>query len=392
MQTPDSRDIIHNLLANDQTDDLLRAALHHSGDAAQDGDVLRALMQAALAEGDMETVRNTAIQLVDTGIALGNVILALEGICLSRNVEGDAEAATEQLLDAIDARGFSTEDTCEYPEWTLDIEGAREAYADLPPSATILAIFNENVLPDSTEAFGWVSLWPHLTRESRKVLIELLHFEMGMADTPVLSPPRLEVAWAISGEFAIEDRLFRSVPGSLIMRSTDEALLQSGRHMRLVGLNAEQWKDFRTRDDVKRALEQKKIRARAVHTLIVRSRDRSVLDEEQMHELLRSGRMMHLGGGTSARDHARVALLLDGRGSFSIHADDAVVTQELRLGTLLHIPSGLALDEADITLLYWRIEQFEDVAPLDAYEVTRLAAPEEDPASDDTNSTQQKSL
>lgn len=393
MQTPDSRDIIHNLLANDQTDDLLRAALHHSGGASQDGDVLRALMQAALAEGDMETVRNTATQLVDTGIALGNALLALEGICLSRNVDGDAAEATERLLDAIDARGFSTEDTCEYPEWAIDVDAAREAYADLPPAATILAIFNETVLPESTEAFGWVSLWPHLSRDSRKTLVELLHFEMGLSDTPVLSPPRLEVAWAISGEFAIEGRLFRTVPGSLIMRSADEALLQSGRHMRLVGLNAEQWKEFRTRDDVKRALEQKKIRARAVHTLIARSHEGASLDEEKMHQLLRSARMMHLADGTSARDHARLALLLDGRASFSIHEEDKIVTQELRPGTLLHIPSGLALDEAEITLLYWRKEQFEDIAPLETYQVTYLAtAKNAPPAADSADSTQQKAL
>lgn len=391
MQTPDSRDIIHNLLANDQTDDLLRAALHHSGQASQDGDVLRALMQTALAEGDMETVRDTATQLVDTGIALGNMVLALEGICLSRNVDGDAEGATERLLDAIDARGFSTVDTCDYPQWTLDIDGAYESFEELPPSATILAMFNETMLPESSDAFGWVSLWPHLTRDSRKVLIDLLHFEMGMADTPVLSPPRLEVAWAISGEFSIEGRLFRSVPGSLITRSTDEALLQSGRHMRLVGLNTAQWKEFRTRDDVKRALEQKKIRARAVHTLIVRSHDRSALNEDEMHELLRSARMMHLGGGISARDQARVALLLDGRAEFSVRADDAITTQELRPGTLLHIPSGLSLDEADITLLFWRQEQFEDISPLDAYDVTFLAS-DESTAASDTDDSQQKAL
>lgn len=373
MHTPDSRDIIHNLLANDQTADLLRAALHHGGTAAHDGDVLRALMQAALAEGDMETVRNTATRLVDTGIVLGQLMLAVEGICLSRNVDGNTDESTERLLDAIDARGFNAQATCGYVQWTPDIEAGQKAYEAVPPAATMLAIFGEDPLPASTDEFGWVSLWPHLTRASRKALIDLLHFEMGRADTPLLHPPRLEVAWAISGEFSIEGRLFRSVPGSMITRAADDSLLLAGRHMRLVGLNTDQWASFRTHDDVQHALEQKKMRARAVHSLVARSKSHVALSEEQMHDLLRSARMMNLRSGTSPRDHARIALLLDGRASFAIKNGDATSVQELRPGTLLHIPEGLPLDDADVTLLYWRKEQFETVAPLDDYNVTYMA-------------------
>lgn len=383
MPTPDSRDIIHNHLATDQTDDLLRAALHHGGDATRDGDVLRALMQTALAEGDMETVRNTAMQLVLTGIALGHMMLALEGICLLRNVEGNADEATQRLLDAIDARGFSNQDVSAYAVWTPDVSAGRESYPELPPSSTMLDIFNEDPVQESTTPFAWVSLFPHLGRASRQELIALLHFEMGRSDEPVLHPPRLEIAWAISGEFRVQEQRIRCVPGSLIMRNLEEAALRSGRHLRLVGLNADQWKAFKEREDVKRALEQKKIRARAIHTLIARSHTRTELPEEKLHTLLRSARMIHAHDGISARDHASIALLLEGKTTWTIETDEGPTSEELRPGTLLHIPAGRPLPQADVTLLYWRDAQFAESAPLENYEVTQLSAVDNAAASAD---------
>lgn len=374
MQTPDSRDIIHTLLANDQIDDLLCAALRPGNEAAhRDGDVLRALMQAALAEGDMETVRSTAGQLVQTGIAYGQLMLALEGICLLRNVEGKADEATQELLDALDARGFSQHEVSSYTAWDMDLDNARAEYDERPPAATILDIFNEEPLPTSDEPFAWVALWPHLTRSTRRRLIDLLHFEMGRPSEPVLHPPRLEIAWTISGEYSVETQLIRSIPGSLVMRSVDENLLRSGRHLRLVGLTEEQWQSFKGKEDMERALEQKKIRARAVHTLIVRSRTRTELDEEQLHQLLRSARMMHVRDGVSSRDYASVALLLDGRVSWTIDKTEGPAQEELRPGSLLYIPEGLPLPSANVTLLYWREEQFNEIAPLDDYQVTVLS-------------------
>lgn len=375
VHTPDSRDMIHTLLANDQIDDLLCAALHHGGEAAsRDGDVLRALMQAALAEGDMETVRSTASQLVHTGIACGHLMLALEGICLLRNVEGKADEATQVLLDALDARGFSHQEVSTYTAWTPDAPAARIEYPERPPAATLLDIFNEEPLPASDKPFAWIALWPHLTRQTRRRLLDLLHFEMGRSNEPVLHPPRLEIAWTISGEFSVENQLIRSVPGSLVMRSMDENLLRAGRHLRLVGLTDEQWRSFKGQEDLERALEQKKIRARAVHTLIVRSRTRTELDEEQLHHLLRTARMMHVHDGVSSRDHASIALLLEGRVSWSIDKPEGPTLEELRPGSLLHIPHGLPLPKANITLLYWREDQFSELAPLDDYEITPLSA------------------
>lgn len=374
MHTPDSRDIIHNLLATDEIDDLLCAALHHGGDARRDGDVLRALMQAALTEGDMETVRSTAAQLVDTGIAYGQLMLALEGICLLRNVEGKADEAAQNLLDALDARGFSHHEASTYTTWEPILDAAREEYPTRPPAALILDIFNEDPLPDSTEPFAWVALWPHLTRPTRRRLIDLLHFEMGRTGDPVLHPPRLEIAWTISGEFSIDTQLIRSIPGSMIMRSIEESALHSGRHLRLVGLTAEQWQSFRGLEDIERALEQKKIRARAVHTLIVRSRTRTELSEDQLHQLLRTARMVNVQDGVSARDYASIAMLLDGRVSWTIDTPQGPALEELRPGSLLRIPESLPLPNANITLLYWREEQFSDVAPLDDYDVTAVRA------------------
>lgn len=372
MHTPDSRDIIHNLLATDQIDDLLCAALHHGGDASRDGDILRALMQAALTEGDMETVRSTASQLVHTGIAYGQLMLALEGICLLRNVEGKADEATQTLLDALDARGFSHHQVSTYIDWTPSLDAAREEYETRPPAATILDIFNEEPLPTTDEPFAWIALWPHLTRSTRRRLIDLLHFEMGRTDGPVLHPPRLEIAWTISGEFSIEKQLIRSIPGSLVMRSVEENALHSGRHLRLVGLTDEQWQSFRGLEDMERALEQKKIRARAVHTLIVRSRTRTELSEDQLHQLLRSARMVNVQDGVSGRDYASIAMLLDGRVSWTIDTPQGPALEELRPGSLLRIPESLPLPNANITLLYWREEQFADIAPIDDYDVTAV--------------------
>lgn len=377
MATPDSRDMIHAMLANNQANELLRAAICQKDVASVDGDVLRVLMQVGLAEGDMETVRNTAARLIDVGIAEGQLMLTLEGVCLLRNVDGDTAPAIEKVLDALDARGFSEIYTADYPEWLPDIEeGARE-FPTMPPAATILAMLKEKPLQETNEPFGWIALWPLLTRDSRRLLFEQLHFEMGKPQEQVLQPPRLHVAWIVSGELQITEQLFRCIPGSMIMRSPEEAKVITGRHLRVVGLNSEQWMALHERPDIDEALEQKRMRARAIHTLTLRAKDDSFPSEEQLRALLQSAQMRRLHEVEFGKDISYIGLLLEGRGNFNVE-DNEAPEQELRPGTIIKIPPSTLLPDTGVIMLYWPENVFDAIIPVDSFSTVQLTAEPQD--------------
>lgn len=374
MPTIDSRDTIHSLLEANQAELLLRAAIDDGKDAPRDGDVLRALMQASLAEGDMETVRATASRLVALGIADGNLMLAVEGLCLLRNVGGETDAPTLQLLDALDARGFSDDAILKYVKWTPDVDAARANTEPCPPAATTLAILSEQVLKPNIEPFGWVTLWPQLDRKSRLSLLGSLHFEMRQPGDAALQPPRIVAAWIISGEVSVDGTRYRCIPGTMLTETADSHRLIGGRHLRMVGLRKDRWDDLQTLPDFQQAWKQNSLRLTALSALEgIASQDR--LSEEAIEKLLRQATITHSGGSSGIESEDRVFLVIEGHLQLPFRRDKEVIVSTLGPGTLFSVPAGVNLAEFSASVLHWSADAFGQLAPLEQYTVVEVASP-----------------
>ena len=372
MPTIDSRETIHSLLEANLAELLLKAAIEDGKDASRDGDVLRALMQASLAEGDMETVRATASRLIALGIADGNLMLSLEGLCLLRNVGGDTEVPVQDLLDALDARGFHDE-ILDYVDWTPNLDAAKSSTEPFPPAATTLALLSEQFLKPSEAPFGWVTLWPHLNRESREQLLESLHFEMRQPGDAALQPPRIVAGWITSGELAVDGIRYRCIPGTMLAQSLDTRRLVGGKHLRLVGLRQERWDALQQLPDFNHAWKQTMLRLTALSALEGIAQ-RAALSEETLRQLLERATMSHPGSSGGAESQARTLLVLEGHLELPLCRDTEVIVSTIGPGTLLSVPAGIALTELTASVLRWSTNTLEQIIPLEQFTVLEVAA------------------
>lgn len=373
MPTTDSRDIIHALLEANQAELLLRAALEHGDNANFDGDVLRALMQTALAEGDMETVRNTATRLIDLGIGHSNLMLALEGLCLLRNVGGDTEVFHNRILDALDARGFSADTTIDYTAWEPNVAAAQANTDPCPPAGTVLALLSERVLPPSLEPFAWVTLWPQLDRAGRSELMNALHFEMRMPGDAALQPPRIIVAWVISGEVTADGRPVRCVPGTMLTHNAQSHRLHGGRHLRMLGLREERWEQLMNHPSIQAAWQQIQIRNLAIQALESLGPN-TRLSSEALQGLLRRASLSPSGSAGGSDVEARIFLVIDGHLELPLRRDTEVIVSTVGPGTLLSIPAGVAMADLRARVLRWSENTFAQFAPLNQYTIVEVAS------------------
>lgn len=358
-----SRDIIYSLLETNQVEQLVRAAIQHGGVATTDGDVLRALMQTALTVGDLETVRATASHLVAVGISQGNFMLSLEGICLLRNVGGDATPKIEEVLDALESRGFSSEQTLAYPDWSPSLEEL-DANENEPPPATVLELLREEPLKPSIEPFGWVSLWPALDREVRQAVIERLHFEMRQPTEPALQPPRIVAAWVISGEVTVNNHAYTLPSGTMFTHTPQSEAVQGGRHLRMVGLRHEHWEELLALPGFLSEWEHSQLRI-SVHDAVEKIATTYKLDNSAIEGLLSKATISHPGSSAGSDAQNRILLIIDGQLSLPIRQERRVVSTALGPGTLVALPSGISIGRLDARVLRWSESAFLQYCPLE---------------------------
>lgn len=347
-----SRDIIYPLLEANEAELLLRAAFLDGDAATFDGDVFRALMQTSLGAGDLETVRATSERLIEVGLSRGNLMLALEGICLLRNVGGEVDKETKRVLDALDKRGFSETDTLHAEAWQPDLDAARKETTEFPPPATALALLSERVLKPTKTPFGWVTLWPALTRETRAAVIERLHFEMRQPDDPALQPPRIVVAWVISGELRVHEQSIPVLAGSMLTHRTEAGALRGGRHLRMIGLRHEHWEDLMLRPDFRRAWELSQRRA-LISDAVYGLASAHKLPEDAIEALIQHARIARPGKATESQANRHIMLVLEKELELSIQGKGGAEKRVVRPSDLVVIPAGVALEALGTSVIRW---------------------------------------
>lgn len=362
-----SRDIIYPLLEGNEAELLLRAAILNGDAATFDGDVLRALMQTSLAAGDLETVRATSERLIEIGLSRGNLMLALEGICLLRNVGGDVDKETKRVLDALDTRGFSDADTLHYEAWRPDLDAARKETGEFPPPATALALLSERLLKPSPDPFGWVTLWPALSRESRGAVIERLHFEMRQPEDPALQPPRIVVAWVISGELRIHEQTIPVLAGTMLTHRTDANTLRGGRHLRMIGLRHEHWEELMQRPDFRSAWELSQRRA-LVSDAVYSLADAHKLPEAAIEALIQHASVARPGSTTESNTKRHIMLVLEKELELSVQGSDGAEKRVIRPCDLVVVPAGVSLEALSTSVIRWDEATFSEHCntPLDS--------------------------
>lgn len=382
VETRSSRDIIHTCLETNQVELLLQAAIASGGNAHHDADVFRALMQLALRDGDLETVRQASLRMLDIGIALGLLPMALEAICLFRNVGGDASEPTERLLHALETRGFDDERVPYYPEWTPSL-GSDEGTPTVTP-VDLLAMLQENPVPAVQGRFAWVSLWAQLSTEARRQLIQGIHFELRRIDETLLAPPRLSACWVASGSVQSASGLHLCAPGTMVLPGTEARELRAGSHLRMIGLREDRWSAMKALPEFAQQWEAIALRHRVLRTLIQHA-DRASITEQAARTLLENARQRPSDDPTIVAIDDTLVLLInrDDRATPNAHLDVApgsdaqANAQDPVAGaeefSFVLVPKGTNVTLAAQLALEWPVAYFQSILPLDALRYRRLA-------------------
>lgn len=358
MRNRSSRELIHSYLEAGQVDLLLAAAIHAGGNALHDSDVFRALMQLSLQEGDLETVRQTATRMLDVALGLGQLPMALEAICLFRNVGGDATHLVSRLVEEVGSRGFDSERIPAYVEWSVPAEIHGNAMP-CPTPVDGLAMLSELPAPKSSAPFAWVPFWSQLPVEEFRTLIQWVHFELRRANEAVLSAPRLVACWVTSGALSDAGGTRLLAPGTMITpRTTID--VESKSHLRMVGLREANWTEILEKEPFATVWRELNLRHRtseALHKIAARHR----LPASVVETLLRQAHLSHGAELATARSQDAVALLLDGIVEGTNHRTASA-------GELVRIPAGSPVETKTFTGLIWPQELFEKSAPLSVVE------------------------
>lgn len=369
-----NREIIHRCLADGHTAVLLVAAVRQGGAAQRDADVLRALMQLALEQGDIETVRGAARRMVDVGVALGHLLLCLEGICLLRNVAGEADADITRVLDALDQRGFDAERIAEYAAWKPAVATIEATNNECPAPADALRLLSEDPLPDDAPGFAWTTLWPQLDRATRRLLIDNIHFELRNADESALVPPRLMAAWVTSGEIQTVDAQRELVPPGTMLAPIDDAPILAGIHLRLVGLREERWAFMLAQPSFAAAWQNLHMRTQAYHAM-QRVSEQTPIHPEVIEALLLKATITHPGGTSGSDAQHRVLLVIDGLMTVPPSAQTSnAAGSSYGPGTLLSLPPGTSIEPITARVLRWSAGHFEQLLPLSGLHAIEVEA------------------
>lgn len=354
MRNRSSRELIHSYLEAGQVDLLLAAAIHVGGNALHDSDVFRALMQLALQEGDLETVRQTATRMLDVALGLGQLPMALEAICLFRNVGGDASHLVTRLVDEVRARGFDSEQIPSYVDWSFPAE-VDEALMPCPTPVDGLAMLSERPAPKSTAPFAWVPFWSQLPVEEYQTLIQWIHFELRRSNEAVLSAPRLVACWVTSGSLNDGEGSRLLAPGTMVTpRTTID--VESNSHLRMIGVREANWTEILEKEPFATVWRELNLRHRSSETLHkIAARHR--LPASVVETLLRQAQLSHGVELATAKSQDAVALLLDGIVEGTNHRTASA-------GELVRIPAGSPVQTKTFTGLVWTQELFEKSAPL----------------------------
>lgn len=360
MHTRANRKMIHACLAEGQSAALLMAALSHGAAAQWDCDVLRAVMQRALEQGDIDTVANAARRMIDVGLAFGQLLVCVEGLCLLRNVAGDADAEITRVLDALDLRGFDSARVDVYAAWTPDVATLDLPADDCPDAADVLIQLSQEPLPTDAPAFAWATVWPQLDRTTRRLLIDNVHFELRQSDEVVLVPPRLSAGWITSGELLTTTGETQLVYPGTMLAPLDDVDIIAGVHVRIVGLRQERWEFMLNQPSFAMAWQQVHVRAQAFLAMRLLS-ERVDLADEIIETLLGKATLMHPGSSSGGDTQHRVFLVIDGFVSVPNAELDAA---SYGPGSLLSLPAGRSLDQFAARVLRWSATNFEQMIPL----------------------------
>lgn len=363
MRTRSSREIIHTCLESNHVDLLLAAAIQAGGDAHFDSDVFRALMQLALQEGDLETVRQASTRMLEVALGLGLLPMALEAICLFRNVGGDATALIDRVIEAVEARGFSAERLPHYVEWVPDLSSF-ETPPTCPPPADALAMLMERPAPRSDAPFAWISFWAQLPIPALRQLMEWMHFELRRSGEAVLSPPRLAACWLTTGSVRKDEEAIRTCPpGTMIVPRVD-ATIEAASHLRMVGLRDSHWETVLSEEPFASTWRKIDLRHRMVEHLLRLAHEHR-LPQSAVDGWLRGVRVRSAGDAIASLAQDTVIIALDGQ----LPLPNGELAER---GEVVVLPSGEPPDYRALATMQWSVSAFEGVCPLSVVEHRRV--------------------
>ena len=339
---------------------LLSLAVQNAERLPCDRDLMRGVLTASLVTGNRDAAVDIGRAMIDGGRVTGDLMLALEGLCMLRNLGADVTTLRADLLADIESRGF---DPMPMPPTNTNVEPVvpdepegDQAAALLPRALAQVARMRA---PYVAKRWQWVPLLSQLPPDALAQVVDNLHIEMRGDDEPVLRPPHVVIGWVVSGAVKVDDRYRELQSGALIYPREDQTLPTTALHLRLLGVSEDIWTTLLERREIS-TLAQRIWQGDHARLALFQSPQLRDATPAALSDLLANARtatMTERLATSGGKD--RIALVVRGRVQVSPKDADIPAPLVLSTGAIVRYHRDVRIGGSDpVELLTWDSEEF----------------------------------